>query len=93
MKKCPPTVRPGSCELARVKNLRTLKKCLHELQALYTEAVNILNELLISPSAETIRRLCARFYIVQEYFAMRYKDARAHAIMALGRVDAALSFP
>jgi|CZKI01.1.fsa_nt_gi hypothetical protein len=70
-----------------------LKKCLHELQALYAEAINILNKLLISPSAEILRGLCARFYILQEYFAMRYHEARAHAIAALGHVEAALSFP
>ena len=70
-----------------------LKKCLHELQALYAEAISILNKLLIRPSTEIVRDLCARFYVLQEYFAMRYYEARAHAIAALGHVEAALSFP
>ncbi len=70
-----------------------LKKCLSELQALYIEATAILHDLLISPSVEIVRGLCARFRILQEYFAMRYQEARALAISALGSVEAALSFP
>ena len=70
-----------------------LKKCLRELQALYAEAINILNKLLIRPSTGIVRELWARFYVLQEYFAMRYHEARAHAIAALGHVEAALSFP
>jgi hypothetical protein len=63
------------------------------LRAIYTEAVAILGELLISPSADIAGALCARFQILQEYFAMRYREARAHAISTLGRVEAALYFP
>jgi hypothetical protein len=70
-----------------------LKKCLSELQALYIEATTILDGLLINPSAEIVRSLCARFLILQEYFAMRYHEARALAVSALGPVEAALSFP
>jgi hypothetical protein len=70
-----------------------LKRCLSELQELYAEAITILNELMISPSAGIVRRLCARFHVLQEYFAMRYHEARALAVSALGRVEAALSFP
>ena len=74
------------------KNLRILKKCLGELQALYLEAITILDDLLISPSAEIIRGLCARFRILQEYFVLRYQEARTRAIAALGSVEAAFFF-
>jgi hypothetical protein len=70
-----------------------LKRCLSELQALYAEAIDILNDLLISPPADIVRGLCMRFQILQEYFAMRYREARGHAISALGDVEAALYFP
>jgi len=70
--------------------LRLLKKCLVELAAIYAEALRILNELMITPAAEIVQRLCHRFYIIQEYFAIRYHEARAHAISALGHVEAAL---
>jgi hypothetical protein len=70
--------------------LRLLRKCLVELKAIHAEALRILNELLIAPAAEIFQRLCQRFYIIQEYFVMRYHEARAHAISALGHVEAAL---
>jgi len=70
-----------------------LRKCLSELQALYAEAIDILNDLLIGPSADIVRGLCARFQILQEYFALRYREARAQAISALGEVKSALYFP
>jgi len=70
-----------------------LKRCLSELQALYAEAIGILKDLLINPSADIVRGLCVRFQILQEYFAMRYREARGHAISALGDVEAALYFP
>ena len=70
-----------------------LRKCLSELQALYAEAIDILNDLLISPSADIVSGLCARFQILQVYFAMRYREARAHAISALGDLGAAVYFP
>jgi len=69
-----------------------LKKCLRELQALYIEATTILHDLSINPSAEIIRCLCARFRILQEYFAMRYHEAQALAISAFGTVESAFSF-
>jgi len=75
------------------RKLRLLRKCLSELQALYAEAIEILNELLIGPSTDIVRGLCARFQVLQEYFAMRYREARAHAISALGDVKAAFYFP
>jgi hypothetical protein len=81
---------PGS---GGAKKLHALKKCLRELQSLYTEAATILDDLLRTPPAEIIRELCARFRIIQEYFAMRYEEARAYAVSALGRVEAAISFP
>jgi hypothetical protein len=70
-----------------------LRKCLTELQALYAEAIEILNGLLIGPSADIVRVLCARFQILQDYFALRYREARAHAISALGDVEARFYFP
>jgi hypothetical protein len=70
-----------------------LRKCVRELQALAIEASTILDDLVLNPSAEIVRSLCARFYILQEYFAMRYQEARRCAIAALGHVQAALSFP
>ena len=69
-----------------------LKKCLRELRTLYLEATAILSELLVAPSAAGVRALCARFRILQEYFAMRYQEARAQAISALGSVKAAILF-
>ena len=53
----------------------------------------MLDHLLRDPSAEIIRRLCSRYYILQEYFVMRYTEARSCAVAALGTVQAALSFP
>jgi hypothetical protein len=70
-----------------------LKKCLGELRALYIETTIILHDLLISPWAEIIRSLCERFRVLQEYFFMRYHEARALAISALGSDEAASSFP
>lgn len=70
-----------------------LKNCLHDLDALYTEAVHILNKLLAHPSAAIVRRLCARFRALQECFIQRYHEAKAHAIAALGRVEASFCFP
>ena len=70
-----------------------LRKCLNELQALYAEAIDILNDLLIGPSADIVRGLCARFQVLQEYFAMRYREARAHAISVLGDVEATFCLP
>jgi hypothetical protein len=86
-------VRTSSPISSPAKKLRLLRKCLIELQALYAEAIDILNDLLIGPSADIVCGLCARFQILQEYFAMRYREARAHAISALGDVKAAFYFP
>jgi hypothetical protein len=63
------------------------------LQALYSEAINILNKLLVRPSTEIVCDLCARFFVLQEYFAMRYHEARDYAIAALGSVEAAIVLP
>jgi hypothetical protein len=93
VKKCPPRVRTSSPVSGSPKNLRVLKKCIRELQAILVEASTILDHLVLHPAAEIIRSLCARFCILQEYFAMRYQEARACAIAALGHVEAALSFP
>ena len=70
--------------------LRLLRGCLVELNSIYAEALRILNKLLITPSAEVVHRLCRRFHMIQRYFAMRYHEARAYAISALGHVEAAL---
>jgi hypothetical protein len=83
---------PSSPVSTSPKGLRILKRCLNELQALYVEATNILQDLLIGPSAESIRDLCARFRILQEYFVMRYREARELALSVFGSVEAALSF-
>jgi hypothetical protein len=70
-----------------------LKKCVAELRALYLETAIIIQDLLTSSAAEIIRSLCERFRVLQEYFFMRYHEARALAISALGPVEAAFSFP
>ena len=70
-----------------------LRKCLSELQAPYAEATDILSDPLVARSADMVRGLCARFQVLQEYFAMRYREARTRAISALGEVNAALCFP
>ena len=93
MKKCRPKGLTSSPASISPKNLRVLKKYIRELQALLTEAGAILTNLVLNPAAEVIRGLCARFYILQEYFAMRYQEARTCAIAALGNVEAALFFP
>lgn len=72
---------------------RRLKVYVRELRALLIEAGSILERLILASSAEMIRRLCSRFYIVQEYFVMKYADARSCAVAALGYAKAALSFP
>jgi hypothetical protein len=63
------------------------------LQALHAEAIDILNDLLIGPSADIVRGLCARFQVLEEFFAMRYREVRAHAISALGDVEAGFYLP
>jgi hypothetical protein len=68
-----------------------LRKCLAELRAIYAEAQAILKRLLVRPKAKVVRQLCLRFYILQEYFATRYLEARAHAIAAMGSVETAAS--
>jgi hypothetical protein len=78
---------------ASSKALCALKKCVRELRALLVEAGAILSDLIRNASAEILRSLCLRFYILQEYFAMRYQQARTCAVAALGHVEAALSFP
>jgi hypothetical protein len=65
-----------------IASRRILRRCLDELQALYAEAVSILNDLLISHSVEAVRELCARFHIIQEYFVMRYNLAKARGTSA-----------
>ena len=93
VKKSPPRARTCSLVSPPPESLRKLRKCLSELQALYAEAIDILNDLLIGPSADIVRGLCARFQILQDYFALRYREARAHAISALGDVEARFYFP
>ena len=66
---------------------------MRELRALLKEAGSILDRLILTPSAEMIHKLCSRFYIVQEYFVMKYAEARTCAVAALGHAKAALSFP
>jgi hypothetical protein len=70
-----------------------LKKCLHELEILYSEASDILKILSLNYSNEITRKLCERFYLLQEYFVMRYEEAKAHAIVVLGNAEAALFLP
>ena len=86
-------MRTNSPVISQAKKLRVLRRCLSELQALYAEAVEILANLLVSPSADIVRSLCARFQILQEYFVMRYREAKAHAISSLGGVKATYYFP
>ena len=93
VKRKPQKVRTRPPISSPANRLRVLKRCLGELQALYAEAIDILNDLLISPPAEIARGLCARFQILQEYFAMRYREAKSHAISALGDLEAAFYFP
>jgi len=93
VKKCSAPGRSRAPISAATDALRKLKKCVRELRALLIEAGSILDHLLRDPSAEIIRRLCSRYYILQEYFVMRYTEARSCAVAALGTVQAALSFP
>ena len=93
MKKSSSRVRLGAPASIPAKKIRILKKCLDELHVLYAEAISILNDLLVNTSAVIVRGLCARFHILQKYFAVRYREARAHAVSALGHIEAALVFP
>ena len=93
MKKCSSRGRSRTPVSAAGVALRTLKKYVRELRALLIEAGSILDHLLLNPSAEIIRRLCARYYDLQEHFVLRYTEARSCAVAALGTVQAALSFP
>lgn len=93
MKKRPSRGRLSSPVSDSPKNLRALKKYVRELQALLLEANAILDHLVLTSSAEIVRGLCSRFHILQEYFAMRYQQARTFAIAALGYVEAVSSFP
>lgn len=93
VKKPPLQARRRTQKPSPEKKLRQLKKCVSELRALYAEAITILDDLLINPSIEAVRRLCMRFHVLQEYFALRYQEAKAFAISALGSVEANLRFP
>jgi len=93
VKKCSAPGRSRAPISAATDALRKLKKCVRELRALLIEAGTILDHLLMNPSAEIIRRLCSRYYDLQEYFVLRYAEARSCAVVALGTVQAALSFP
>jgi hypothetical protein len=93
VKNPPLKARRRSSASSTAKKLRVLKKYVRELQALYAEAIKILEGLLINPSIDAARKLCARFHVLQEYFALRYHEAKAFAISTLGKVEAALSFP
>ena len=93
MKKCTPRERTCSLVAGSRKDLRILKKCTRELQAALIEASAILDNLVLNPAAEISPSLCLRFCILQEYFAMKYQEARACAVAALGNVEASLAFP
>jgi hypothetical protein len=90
MTKSPKNDCSSSTSVAAVR-LRALKKCLHELQALYMEAVSILNILLSRPPSGVILSLCERFHVLQEYFAKRYVEARGNAIAVMGHIEAIVS--
>jgi len=93
VKKIPRSSPTDSPEPTPSDKLRVLRKCIRELQALYLEATTILHDLMLNCSAEVIRNLCARFHALQEYFVIRYYEARDHAMSALGSVESALFFP
>lgn len=78
---------------ASLHNIRRLKKCVRELRALLREASDIIRDLMLNPAAEIARGLCSRFHVLQEYFVLRYHEARTWAIAALGYGDAVLTFP
>jgi hypothetical protein len=78
---------------ASPKDIHKLKQCVRELQAILVEASAILDDLVLNPATEIIRGLCSRFYVLQQYFALRYKEARAWATAALGHLEATISFP
>jgi hypothetical protein len=73
--------------------LRTLEKCLGELQELNKESVTILDVLSVNPSAEVVRTLCARFHVLQGSFGKRYREARMLAWSALGYLRTSRSSP
>jgi len=85
-----PRLRSHPANSIPTRSLQRLKKSLRELQAIHREAVKILNKLLTGPTAEVVHSLCKRFYILQEYFVMRYLEARECAISVLGRVKGAI---
>jgi hypothetical protein len=72
---------------------RALKKFVRELRAILVESGTILNDLALNPEAEIVRGLCSRYQVLQENFALRYQEARACAIAALGSVEATFFFP
>ena len=73
--------------------LRRLRAYVRELHALLIEAGSILDHLLRNPSAEIFRRLCWRYYVLQEHFVLRYAATRTCAVAALGTVEASRYFP
>jgi hypothetical protein len=91
VKKSNRTPRRSLLKSPRDKKILQLKKCLSELKKLHAEAVGILHDLLESSSGDEIPGLCARFHILQEYFVMRYNQAKAYAISALGHLETSLS--
>jgi hypothetical protein len=91
VKKTTSRVRKSSSGSIQAKKLLILlKKTLHELKALHAEALAILNDLLITPSTHIVRGLCLRFQVIQEYFVLRYYEARSLAVAVLGDVHSVL---
>jgi hypothetical protein len=68
--------------------MRGLKKCIAELKALQIKARSILTNLLTNPSAAIVRDLCTRFHILQAYFSICYREAKALALSVIGSLKA-----
>lgn len=82
--------RSNPAKSTQARGLQRLKRYLRELRAIHCEAIRVLDRIRIDAAVETVRGLCRRFYILQEYFVMRYHEAMAHAISVLGHAQAAL---
>jgi hypothetical protein len=74
------------------QSIGLFEACLKELSQLHAEAFFIQPELCSGPAEDEVGELRARFDVIQSYFAMRFSQAKAYAIIALGYIETDRSF-
>jgi hypothetical protein len=89
----PRRVRISSPSALRAQYVRSLKQCIRELKSLCSEAAQILTSLLVRPPVAMALDLCARFRLLQARFSVRYHEAKALALSAIGSLKMVRTAP